>query len=149
MIKDFSQGINVINTKEKQMNQKLDYESKLDIIEEMKNFLDGDLTEKLKKIENEYIDMSNTMRKEYKSDLNNSRIDHRRMKTKIIRLEKQIKQDFITYNPNEKIPLSKGEKERLNNLANKIDGQNENLFNANKTGDNIIKINQCEKCLFN
>ncbi len=142
LIKDFIQGINEINIKEKQMNQKLDYESKINLIEEMKNLINDDLTIKLKKIENEYIDMSSTLRKEYKSDLNNSRIDHKRMKTKVSKIEKQVKQDFITYNPNEMIPLSKGEKERYNNLANKIDGQNEDLFNANKTADNIIKLNQ-------
>lgn len=86
--------------------------------------------------------MGEKMRNEVKTQLENIKNDHKKLAYDIEKVEMKTKQDFLTVNPNRELPLPKDEKERLKNLANKLENQNKDLFTANKTQNNILSLQE-------
>jgi len=86
--------------------------------------------------------MGEKMRHEFKTQLDIIKNDHKKLAYDIEKVETKTKQDFLTVNPNRELPLPKDEKERLRNLANKVDNQNKDLFSTNKTQNNILGLQE-------
>ena len=86
--------------------------------------------------------MGEKMRHEFKTQLDLIKNDHKKLAYDIEKVETKTKQDFLTVNPNRELPLPKDEKERLRNLANKVDNQNKDLFSTNKTQNNILGLQE-------
>lgn len=86
--------------------------------------------------------MGEKMRNEFKTQLDIIKNDHKRFTYDIEKVEMKTKQDFLTVNPNRELPVTRDEKERLKNLANKLDNQNKDLFSANKTQNNILSLQE-------
>ena len=86
--------------------------------------------------------MGEKMRNEFKTQLDIIKNDHKKLAYDIEKVETKTKQDFLTVNPNRELPLPKDEKERLGNLANKVDNQNKDLFSTNKTQNNILGLQE-------
>jgi hypothetical protein len=86
--------------------------------------------------------MGEKMRHEFKTQLDIIKNDHKKLAYDIEKVETKTKQDFLTVNPNRELPLPKDEKERLRNLANKVENQNKDLFSTNKTQNNILGLQE-------
>lgn len=86
--------------------------------------------------------MGEKMRNEFKTQVDIIKNDHKKMAYDIERVEMRTKQDFLTVNPNRDLPLPKDEKERFKNIANKLDNQNKDLFNTNKSQNNILSLQE-------
>lgn len=86
--------------------------------------------------------MGEKMRNEFKTQVDMIKNDYKKLSLDIDKIDSKTKQDFLTVNPNRDIPLPKDEKERLKNLANKLDNQNKDLFTVNKSQNNIIALQQ-------
>jgi hypothetical protein len=86
--------------------------------------------------------MGEKTRNEFKTQLDNIKNDQKKLAYDINKVEMKTKQDFLTVNPNRELPLPKDEKERLKNLANKLDNQNNDLFSANKMQNNILSLQE-------
>jgi hypothetical protein len=86
--------------------------------------------------------MGEKMRNEFRAQMDSIKNDHKKISYEIDKVEMKTKQDFLTVNPNREMPIPKDEKERLKNLANKLDNQNKDLSDVNKTQNNIVSLQE-------
>lgn len=86
--------------------------------------------------------MGEKMRNEFKTQIDIIKNDQKKLAYDIDKVEMKTKQDFLTVNPNRELPLPKDEKERMRNLANKLDDQKKDLFQTNKTQNNILSLQE-------
>ena len=84
--------------------------------------------------------MSEKLRSEYKSQFENLKNENNKLQSDVEKIETKIKKEFLTLN--QPYPISKDESEKLKFLAKKIDDQNQDLTQTNKTQNNIIDIQQ-------